>query len=536
MNALVLTLVCFFILITAYFTYGSWLEKFFGIDSTVLTPAYTKEDGRDYVPSNRWVILGHHFASIAGASTLIGPIQASVFGWLPVVIWIVLGGIFLGGVLDYGALVASVKHQGKTLGGFIEVYGGKRGKILFNLFAWFTMLLVTASFIDIVSQTFQDTPSAGTTSILFIIISVLFGAFTYKKKINLFLASIVGIFGIGISVYLGGKFPLFLTETQWVLFLGIYAFIAAVLPVWLLLQPRDYLNSYLLYSLVILSILGLIFLAPNIQLKAYEGFSVPINEQKWTLFPMVFATVTSGAISGYHILVASGISSKQVRSEEDTKIIGYGGMLLESLLAIIAVVSVLSLTGDHLLNSLSAEGPIAVFSQGIGPIIATLGIDPKTSVGVISLIVSGFALTSLDTGSRLGRYLLQELVDTEKKEKKILVTYCTTLVTISLGCIFSFLGYERLWILMGITNQFLAILGFLCLAVWMKKTRRNYILFLIPMIVLYIITIATLGIQWYHMWVVMDLLSLVLLTILFFLSLFMAYIGNNVIRRGKDYY
>ncbi|MFC1557620.1 carbon starvation protein A, partial [candidate division KSB1 bacterium] len=362
--------------IIGYRFYGSFVYRRLGVDPTKRTPAHEQEDGVDYVPSKAPVLLGHHFASIAGASPIVGPIFAAVYGWVPVVLWIIAGGIFIGAVHDFSSLIVSVRHQGKSIGEVIEQRMGKEGKLLFLTFSFFALVLIIAVFFGIVANTFEANPAVGTSSILFIILAVFFGSAVYRRNAPLGISSVAGVILLLICVYLGIQFPLQLSASTWIYLMVGYVFIAATSPVWILLQPRDYLNSFLLYLLMIGAFIGIIFANPTIRLEPFTGF----NQNIGFLFPMLFVTVACGAISGFHSLVSSGTTSKQLNSEGDAKFIGYGGMLIESMLAILAIITAASLTrADYsVFFTDTGGGPIALFSSGIGRFLSTLGIPGET--------------------------------------------------------------------------------------------------------------------------------------------------------------
>lgn len=281
------------------------------------------------------VLLGHHFSSIAGAGPIVGPITAAVFGWIPVVLWIVIGSIFFGGVHDYGSLVASIRHNGQSIGQIINKNVGNRARLLFAVFAWVTLLVVIAAFANIVAVTFVANPSAGTTSLLFIVVAIAFGFGVYRTGLNLVVGSVLGLIAMGLCFYLGHIFPLAMSKQAWLLLLMAYIFVASIAPVWILLQPRDFLNSFLLYGMIVAAFVGICVYQPEMHLAGFAGFD--LGGGNW-LFPVLFITVACGAISGFHSLVSSGTSSKQLDNEKNAKLIGYGSMLIEGLLAVIAVI------------------------------------------------------------------------------------------------------------------------------------------------------------------------------------------------------
>lgn len=503
MSAIVIMLAGFAALFIAYLTYGSWLAKKWGIDPKRPTPAHTMEDGVDYVPAKAPVLLGHHFASIAGAGPINGPIQAAVFGWLPVLLWIVIGGIFFGAVHDFSSLFASARHGGKSIGHVIEVNIGRRGKRLFLVFAWLTLLLVVAAFADIVADTFkgfdaegatiQANGSTAMTSVLFVAISILFGFLVYRRNANLLVSSIIGVVAIAICITLGINFPIYLSKTFWLIVIFAYIFIASVAPVWILLQPRDYLNSFLLYAMIIAAFLGILVANPTIALPVATGWSSTIGP----LFPMLFITVACGAISGFHSLVGSGTTSKQLNREQDAKLIGYGGMLIECGLAVIALIAVAALFKD---GQMPSGTPAVIFASAIAGFTEKLAIPYDVAYTVLTLSISAFALTSLDTATRLGRYMFQEFFVAEGEDpakltgfKKLAANkYFATALTVIVGGGLAVAGYKNIWPLFGSANQLLAALALIAVCVWLGNIGKNNKMFYIPMFFMLVATLTAL--------------------------------------------
>ena len=332
----------------AYRWYGQRVARWLRIDDNIVTPAHNLQDGIDYIPARRAVLLGHHFASIAGAAPIIGPITAAVFGWVPVLAWILLGGIFAGAVHDMVSLVASARHDGKSIGHIIELHVGEHAKNFFLIFAWATLILVIGVFTILVARTFAQTPAAASSSVLFIFLALLFGLLIYRTGIGLGWASIIGVIGLVVCLLVGHTFPLELGAATWTFLLLGYVFLASVTPVWVLLQPRDYLSAFLLYAMLLGALAGLAITAPAIRLPAFGAFDDPVLG---TMFPVLFVTVACGAISGFHSMVASGTSAKQLDRESDARMIGYGGMLIESLLAVMALATAFTLTRSAYMES-----------------------------------------------------------------------------------------------------------------------------------------------------------------------------------------
>ncbi|MFR3567398.1 MAG: carbon starvation protein A [Paraclostridium sordellii] len=498
MNSLTLLLVSAIILFIGYVCYGGYLAKKWGVDDNIKTPAHTKYDGVDYVPAKSPVLLGHHFASIAGAGPIVGPIQAAVFGWIPVALWVLIGSIFFGGVQDFGSLFASIRHDGKSIGEIIEFNMGRKGKKLFSLFAWLTLVLVVAAFANIVADNFVSTPQAASASMFFIILAILFGIAVYRFKMPLIPATIVGVILLFGCIYLGFLFPIVLSKQTWIILLMIYIFVASVTPVWILLQPRDYLNSYLLYAMIIGALLGIFILRPEIQMEGFVGFNV----EGQYLFPFLFVTVACGAISGFHSLVGSGTSSKQLYKESDAKKIGYGAMLIEGLLAIVALITVAYISNKQFGSLLGNGGPVNVFSEGIANFMMSFGIPFTVGKTFTSLAISAFALTSLDTATRLGRFIFQEFFDTtnpdEKESKKstnknpLTNMYISTIITVVCSGLLAVMGYEKIWPIFGSANQLLAAIALMAIAIWLANSKKSFKEFIIPIIFMFIVTIVSL--------------------------------------------
>ncbi len=507
MNSLAILAIGVGILLIGYLFYGRWLSKEWGVDPTRPTPAHTMSDGLDYCPAKAPVLLGHHFSSIAGAGPINGPILAAIFGWVPVFLWIVLGGIFFGAVQDFSSLFASIRHKGRSIGYVIEANMGAKGKQLFLMFAYLTLLLVVAAFASIVVGTFNGftaegakIPANGTTatiSILFIVMAILFGFGVYRKGAPLGISSVVGIIAIVISIVIGLKFPIYLSSKVWLIVVLAYIFIASVTPVWILLQPRDYLSSFLLYGMILAAFAGVIVTRPEVNLPAFAGFG-GINGNSY-LFPMLFITVACGAISGFHSLVSSGTTAKQIDNEKDARIIGYGGMLIECVVAIIALIAVGILFKD---GAFAKGTPTQVFATGIATMIQGFAGEASYDVAyaLIILSVSVFCLTSLDTATRLARYMFTEFflksgedVSSLTGVRKVLVNpYVSTLITVAIGGAMAVGGYAKIWPLFGSANQLLGALALLAVAVWLGNAGKNNKMFFFPMAFMYIATISAL--------------------------------------------
>lgn len=522
------------IFLIAYVTYGSWLSKKWGIDASRKTPAHTQRDGVDYVPTKPVVLLGHHFSSIAGAGPIVGPITAAVFGWVPVVLWVLVGSIFFGGVQDYGSLVASLRHKGQTIGEIIDATIGRRGKFLFSIFAWLTLIVVLAAFANIVAATFVASPQSATASMLFIALAVAFGLAVYRGGAPLGVSSVIGVAALVGCMYLGHQFPLALSKNTWIGILMAYIFVASIAPVWILLQPRDYLNSFLLYAMILFAFVGIILYQPEMKLAPVTSFDMGNGN---VLFPMLFVTVACGAISGFHSLVGSGTSSKQLDSEADAKVIGYGSMLIEGVLAVIAIIAAGYVGGDRLAELLKAGGPVNVFADGVGVFMTEFGFSFAVAKGFVALTISAFALTTLDTATRLGRFIFQEMFtqvneETGEIKQSILANpYVATLITIAVSAYMATGSYTTIWPIFGAANQLLAALALLAIAVWLKSSHMDCGMVVAPMVFMFAVTLTALVQLIYFSCVSGNLLVASLAVFLFALSLALAWEGYRVIMR-----
>ncbi len=497
MSLALLLLISAVILFAAYRFYGAFVYKKFGLDDSRKAPSHLLRDGVDYEPSKPIVVLGHHFASIAGAGPIVGPIIAVTFGWIPAVIWILVGGIFFGAVHDLGSMAASLRTEGKSIGVIIRNQMGVKGKQLFILFSFSTLILVIGVFSDIIAKTFIANPGVGSASILFIFLAIAFGyanKMVGNRSLPFVILTIVGVILMYYFVYLGTQIPIDLSYNTWIIVLLGYAFLASVTPVSLLLQPRDYLNSYLLYGMMIAAVLGVIVANPQIEMTNEIQVS---SESLGYVFPVLFVTVACGAISGFHSLVASGTTSKQLDKESDAKIVGFGGMLIESFLAIISVGAVVILSRSEYFDRLTAEGPVALFSTGLGGMISSLGVSEPFAIGFVALTVSAFALTTLDTCTRLARFTLQEYFEDMPQPAAQVVAknrYISTTVVVILSVLLLASGeFNTLWPIFGSANQLLAALALLTIAVWLIKKNIKATFVTIPMFFMFTVTLASLG-------------------------------------------
>jgi len=530
MNAVVLLVVGVAILVAGYIFYGGWLAKQWGLgENKEETPAHTMEDGQDYVPAKAPVLMGHHFSSIAGAGPINGPIQAAVFGWIPVMLWVLIGGIFFGATHDFGALFASLRNKGQSIGEIIETSIGKRAKRLFLTFAYLTLILVVAAFASIVAGTFKATytdtgavdvakssanASTAMISILFIVVAIAFGFFVYRKNVHIAIATLIGVAAIIGCMALGLNWhPIYLNEKTWMIIVGIYIAIASVTPVWILLQPRDYLSSFLLYGMIIVAIVGIFGAHPTIDIPAFTSFTdngtIGSGSSLGTMFPALFVTIACGAISGFHSLVASGTTSKQLDREKDALPIAYGGMLIECVLAIISLCAVGYIWEQYIPAELAPEGitsitnPTQVFATGISRMCATIPFlngAENVIYSMLILAVSAFCLTSLDTATRLARYMFQEFwlapgetyKDATGVKRVLTDPYIATIITVILGIALGMTGYSKIWALFGASNQLLAALGLLAVAAWLGKVGKNNKMLIFPMAFMLIVTVISL--------------------------------------------
>jgi len=535
MSLAVLLLISGVILLLAYRIYGTYVYKKFGLNDDKPAPSHEFQDGIDYEPSKPIVVLGHHFASIAGAGPIVGPIIAVTFGWIPAVIWILVGGIFFGAVHDLGSMAASLRTDGKSIGVIIRNQIGVRGKQLFVIFSFSTLILVIGVFSDIIAKTFVSNPGVASASISFIFLAMAFGwvnKMVGDKKVPFIILTIVGVFLMYFFVYLGMKVPFDMSYGFWILALLGYAFLASVTPVSFLLQPRDYLNSYLLYGMMIAAILGVIVANPEIQMSNEVHVT---DENLGYVFPVLFVTIACGAISGFHSLVASGTTSKQLDKVSDAKVVGFGGMLIESFLAIIAVGAVIILGRSEYIDRLATDGPVALFSTGIGGMISTLGFPQEFAVGFVALTVSAFALTTLDTCTRLARFTLQEYFEDMPHPAAQYVVknrYISTTLVVVLSILLLASGeFTTLWPIFGSANQLLAALALLTIAVWLIKKKINALFVTIPMFFMFTVTLSSLGLfAWKNFQDEVYVLSLIA-CLLFVLAISLMVLATNSLKK-----
>lgn len=515
MNGLLLLGLSALILVVAYLFYGRYLVKTWGIDPKATTPAVAKEDGTDFVPTNKWSVFAHQFSSIAGAGPVTGPVMAMMFGWLPAFLWVIVGGVFFGAVQDFGALYASVKTEGKSMGQIIEKYIGRKGKKLFFLFCWIFTLIVIAAFADMVAGTFNGisadgaklapNASAASISILYVFVAMAFGLFLKKVKLEGLPKVILGIALIIAMLALGIMFPVYATKTTWIYVVFVYIFFASVTPMWLLKTPRDYLTTFLFIGMIVAAVIGVFVSNPTITTPAFIGFKSASGSY---IFPTLFVTIACGAVSGFHSLVSSETSSKLVENEKDMLQVGYGSMLLESLLAILVIVIVgalPNLKASGVLDSTLANmaladtaTPFTKFSAGVTGLVAQLGLPQSWGLCIMTMFVSALALTSLDAVARISRMSFQEFFEVEEGQEpsslvKVLTNkYVSTIISLVCGYLLSLGGYVNIWPLFGSANQLLAAMVLISLAVFLKVTGRKGFMLYIPMVLMFIVTMTAL--------------------------------------------
>ena len=515
MNGLVIVLIGIVCLGAGYLLYGRWLANKWGLDPKAKTPAFTHEDGEDYVPSSKFTVFSHQFSSIAGAGPVTGPILASVFGWVPVLIWLIVGGLFFGAVQDFGALYASVKNEGKSMGMIIEKYIGKTGRKLFMLFCWLFTLLVIAAFTDMVAGTFvakgvegmtektaNADASAASISMLFIVVAIIFGLVQKSiakagKKMNEWVKAIVAIVLLVAMFAVGMALPIYATKSAWIYIIMAYLFLASVMPMWLLMQPRDYMTTFMLLGMIIGAVLGVVVAHPSMNLNAFNGFTLGSGASKQMLFPTLFVTIACGAVSGFHSLVSSGTSSKTISNEKDMPMVGYGAMVVESLLGIVALVVV----GAVAVNGTKPAGtPFAIFSTGVAGFLEKLGVPVHVATVFMTMCVSALALTSLDSVARIGRMSFQELFYGDSTDpatmtpvQRVLTNkYFATVITLFFGYLLTLGGYNNVWPLFGSANQLLAAMVLIAIAVFLKTTGRTGWTLYAPMFIMLAVTFTAL--------------------------------------------
>ncbi len=509
MNGALLLLGACGLFFIAYLFYARLIERLFGVDDSKPTPAHTLKDGIDYVPTHPAILFGHHFASIAGAGPIVGPVLAAQFGWLPVALWVLFGCIFIGSMHDLAAMFLSIRHQGRSIGSVIESLMGYWGRTLFLFFCWFTLILVVAEFARLIAQTFVELPAVATASLLFIMLALCFGMLVYKFGMKLLTASLIFVPLTFACVYIGIRVPLDLVallgwqaETArqaWVFVLLAYCFAASTLPVWLLLQPRDYLNSYLLYAMMALGFVGILVARPTLQMEAFAGWHVlnPVNGVTEPLLPLLFVTVACGACSGFHALVASGTTAKQIDRERHIRPVAYGGMLVEGMLAFIALIAVGYMSQGDYSAALKAQGPVRLFASGVVGFTDKLGIPHAGGLTFIALSLAAFLMTTVDTATRLARFTWQEMLlpcgqlaqqgggcSQESVWCRVFANrYVATLLAVGAAAwLLLGGGSKSIWPVFASSNQLLAALTLLGCVLWLLRHKRPIFIVVLPML------------------------------------------------------
>ena len=499
MNGAILLLIAAACFLGGYFLYARKLERLLGIDPKRPTPAHTKGDGVDYVPAHPAVLFGHHFATIAGAGPIVGPVLAAEFGWASVAIWVVLGCIFIGAAHDMITMFLSVRHDGESIGSVIGTFLGSPGRLMFLLVSWSGLVLLVAEFTRQIVGTFVADPAVATASLLFIAEAVAFGLCVYRFRMSVLAASLVFVPLMFAFVWVGNAYPLDLVKlfglspdavrTVWTVVLIAYCFLASTCPVQFLLQPRDYLNSYLLYAMMLMGFLGVFVAHPVLHIDAFAGFAV-VGRSGMTdlLFPFLFVTVACGACSGFHALVASGTSSKQIANERSIRPVAYGGMLLEGVLAIIAVIGVAGtyMSQKEYVSAIQSMEPVQMFAATIAGFCCKVGIPQRAAEGFMLLAVAAFLMTSVDSSTRLARFTWQELMP--RKDGFFHNLYvgtaavCAVVVALLIG---SPDTARQLWTLFASTNQMLASLTLLTATLWFAHNRKPCWMTAVPMVLMF---------------------------------------------------
>ncbi|MBE5024066.1 carbon starvation protein A [Olsenella sp. DSM 107455] len=525
MNGIVIVLVAAVVLAAGYLLYGRWLARTWGIDAEALTPARRMEDGKNFSPASCFTVFSHQFSSICGAGPVTGTIAAMMFGWLPVLLWVLVGGIFFGAVHDFGALYASMRNNGKSLAQLIEKYIGRTGRRLFLLFSWLFTIIVIAAFVDMVAGTFVATfdaagavdtavsyagGAAGTISILFTFVAIAFGWINRRfglsgwKELLLAVVLFVLMFAVGMQV------PVYLDKLGWFAVITVYLLFAAAMPIQTLKQPRDYLTSIMMLVMIVCAVLGIFVLGANGEAEMTAPMVADLGALAaggQYLFPLLFVSVACGALSGFHSLVSTNTSSKQVENERDALPVGYGAMVLESFVGVLAIVVAAIMFAQ--INTSGAGGaavgtPFQIFSQGVARGMMAFGVDGTLATVFMTMCVSALALTSVDAVARIGRLSFQEFFaksnDAAEEAgagatgvaKLLANTWVSTVLTLALGLALAFGGYTNIWPLFGASNQLLGGMTMIMLAVFCKCTGRKGFMLYVPVAFLLVSTFTSL--------------------------------------------
>jgi carbon starvation protein len=528
MNSLVIAVVSLVLFSWAYFFYAKKLESLWHVDTKKATPAYSKYDSVDYIPAKNWLVLfGHHFSSIAGAGPIIGPVIAvMLWGWLPAILWVFIGTIFIGGVHDFGSLMTSLREGGSSVADTAQHVISRKAKLLFSIFVWLALILVIAVFAYLCADTFFKEPRIVLPSLGLIPVAMLIGYLLYYLRINTVLTTLLGLSLLVVLIFLGNVLPIKASLNIWLLVLFIYCYFASVLPVNILLQPRDYLSSFLLFFGVGAGYLGLVLSQPKIIMPYYYKW----NTAEGYLWPMLFVTVACGAVSGFHALIASGTTSKQIANEHHAKRIGYGGMVAEGLVAVLAIISVAILFDrSHDFSAiLKSAGPIGIFAKGYSLITNNILCIYGSFIAIT--ILNAFILTTLDTATRISRYLTEELFLVKNR-------YLSTLFIIILSAILAFSGkWQKIWPAFGASNQLVAALTLFVLSCWLLAKNKSTKFTLLPAFFMLITSVAALILQLVKYRMQNDIILTLTTAFLLVLAGFMVYEIMPVIflRRKKD--
>jgi carbon starvation protein len=505
---------CIAVFAIAFFTYGGVLARLFKLDRAATTPAHTLEDGKDFVPTRRGYLLAQHFSAISAAGPIVGPIAAGIqFGWLPALIWIVVGAVFIGAMHDFSALIGSVRHKARSVPQIMREHMSGPSQYLFLLFVWLALIYVIIAFTDVTARQFVglvelddgskvEGGGIATASLLYLVIGVLMGVSLRKLKMPLWLATAVFVPLVGVAIWFGQKAPIDLglgtgesAVRAWDYILLVYCGIASIVPMWTLLQPRGYLGGFFLYGVLLAALVGILHGQPEIRYPAFIGFE---SAKLGPLFPFLFVTIACGACSGFHGLVCSGTTSKQLDSEKDAHAVGYGGMLLEGLVAVISLVCVMMLFRG---SDTTTMTPSRIYALGISGFVSSFGVEPKFAFAFASLAFATFVYDTLDVATRLGRYVIQELIGVKSGFAGIMAT----LVTLVLPALFVSVtltdasgkpvpAWQVFWTIFGASNQLLAALTLLGLTVWLARTGRRRAAWFtgVPMTFMMIVTIWSL--------------------------------------------
>ena len=482
------------IFIAGYWLYGRFLSRAMKLNDAVPTPACQINDGVDFVPAKPALLLGQHFSAIAAAGPIVGPILACIwFGWLPTMLWIILGAIFIGGVHDFSSLVASIRHNGASIGAIVKKYMSPTSYILFLIFVWFALIYVIIAFTDITANTFRTTTQGmafgqgvAASSILYLLAAVLMGILLYRFKVKLWIATIIILPLVLIIVWVGPRLPTPILSVlemasvkQWDIILLIYCFIASIIPMWLLLQPRGYLGGWLLYLVIIIGLIGAILGGFRIQYPAFNTDGLRSLSNGKLIFPILFITVACGACSGFHGIVSSGTTSKQLAKESDALVIGYGAMLLEGIVAVLALATVMMIPKT---SPIISTDPNLIYANGIARYLGLIRINFNLAFPFALLAFSTFVYDTLDVCTRLARYIFQELTGWQSR----IGGFIAALVSLAVPGVFLLLtkekGYLVAWPIFGTSNQLLASLTLLALSVWLIKKGKPAIYTIIPML------------------------------------------------------